>query len=115
MLLRTTKEVKILKTPGGYLELVYKGMFKFRDSMKQLSGSLEYIGNQFGHKLRKTVFPYTYVDCMEKMIDKDVTLKPPKHMFTMTQKIPGPLKATKKVVISDEDYANIPGLSLIHI
>lgn len=109
MLLRTTKEVKILKTPGGYLELVYRGMFKFRDSMKQLSGGLEYNGEQFGRKLKKTVFPYAYVDCMAKMVDKDMIFKPPKHMFTTTQKIPGPLKATKRVVISDEDYAEVPG------
>ena len=43
--------------------------------MKQLSGSLEYIGEQFGRKLKKGVFPYAYVDCMERSWDGKYSLK----------------------------------------
>ena len=108
-LTRLRKSFTCLKNSGSYIQVGYMDVYKFRDSLRFLKGSLEYLAKYYLKECggqQKEIFPYQFVDSWKKTTY--IGPKPPKKFFKKTVVIPGPLKANKKIEITDEEYAEIP-------
>lgn len=100
---------RVVRGGGKYYEIVYKGVFVFRDSLNFMMGSLERLGHDFQVPTLKGVFPYRYLrDCgqIEDVLRGEEVIRRslPASMFDISQKVDGPMGLVVKRPMVEEEY-----------
>ena len=100
---------RVVRGMGKYYEIVYKGVFIFRDSMNFMMGSLERLGRDFQVETLKGVFPYRYLkDCshIEDVLTGEERIRAdlPASMFEIPEKVDGPMGLVRKRPMTEEEY-----------
>lgn len=103
------KMCRVVRGGGKYYEIVYNGVFIFRDSLNFMLGSLERLGQDFKVETEKGVFPYRYLkQCcqIEDVLrgEEEVRAKLPASLFDISEKVSGPMGLVVKRPMTEEEY-----------
>jgi hypothetical protein len=113
--LRRGDDTKVLDTGNErFLDVKYRGMFHFRDSCRQLNGSLESLGAAFKTStLKWAAFPHNYFKCRDvNFTDKEEVYKPDRKHFQINRAAPkreNPMKHKRRTLLDSKEYKMIPG------
>ena len=104
-------EVETVRNGSKYFELSYRSIFKFRDSLLFMQGSLDKLSKDFGVQTKKGVFPYRLVDSISKietvLIGEDVIRSHIPHEYLhVIESVPGVMKLTRKRPMTEEEYVD---------
>jgi len=94
---------------GKYYRMVYRNIFVFRDTMLFLCGSLDRLGKDFRVDTLKQVFPYDFVDSMEKTRavirgETNVRAMLPRSMFKTSEVVKGEMKISRSRPFTENEY-----------
>ena len=86
-----------------FIDVKYKGMFHFRDSIRQLSKSLEDLGPAFKVPTLKGTFPHKFLARPGAVFaDRAVAFKPRRVDFEVNAKASEPLKHKRRTLLGRE-------------
>jgi hypothetical protein len=100
---------RVVRGGGRYYEIVYKGVFVFRDSLNFMMGSLDRLGQDFKVTTLKGVFPYRYLrQCAQiedvLMGEETIRCELPASMFDISHKVDGPMGLVVKRPMNEDEY-----------
>lgn len=100
---------RVVRGGGRYYEIVYNGVFIFRDSLNFMLGSLDRLGQDFKVATLKGIFPYRYLrECcqIEDILVGEAMIrsKLPPDMFDISQKVDGPMGLVVKRGMLETEY-----------
>lgn len=103
------RECRVVRGGGRYYEIVYKGVFIFRDSLNFMMGSLDGLGKDFQVETLKGIFPYRYLrECcqIEDVLvgESMIRTQLPASMFDISQKLEGPMGLVIKRAMTEVEY-----------
>jgi hypothetical protein len=104
-------QCRVVRGGGRYYEIVYRGIFVFRDSLNFMMGSLDRLGQDFKVETLKGVFPYEYLQrcsMIEDVLDGEACVRSalPPSMFQLSQKVDGPMGLVVKRAMTEEEYVD---------
>lgn len=102
---------RIVRGGGKYYEIVYKGVFIFRDSLNFMMGSLDRLGQDFQVDTLKGIFPYRYLrECaqIEDVLvgEEMIRARLPASMFDISQKLDGAMGLVVKRPMTESEYVD---------
>jgi len=105
------ENVQVLRANNRYINLVYKRLFVFRDTVNFLSASLERLGKDYGVQTLKGVFPYDLMQEKDMIYasfhgEEEIRTIIPREFLKVTDSFGGDGGMSYKRAMTEEEYVD---------